>query len=75
MVNATSRTKERSKSLKIWARQGLRQNGALLILLVLDKLKDTKYGTNKSVIHLLQLSCACVRWSGPVAVTLRTFFI
>ena len=31
-VNAASRTKERSESLKIWASQSLRQNNALWIL-------------------------------------------
>ena len=55
-VNAASRTKERSKSLMIWASPGLRQNDTLLILRVLEKLKDTEYGTNKSVIQNLHSS-------------------
>ena len=37
--------------MKIWASQGLRQNDALWILWVLEKLKETEYSTNKSVIQ------------------------
>ena len=39
LVNAASRTKERSKSLKIWASQGLKQNDALCILWVFGKVE------------------------------------
>ena len=35
----------------IWASQSLRQNDALWILWVLEKLKDPEYGTNKSVVQ------------------------
>ena len=40
-----------SKILKIWKSQGFRQKDALRILWVSGKLKDTEYGTNKSVIQ------------------------
>ena len=46
----------RSKSLKIWASQGLRQNDCLWIWWVWEKLKDTEYGKNKSVIQNLHSS-------------------
>ena len=37
--------------MKIWASQGLTQNDALWILWVSEKLKETEYSTNQSVIH------------------------
>ena len=56
--------------MKIWASQGLRQNDALWILWVLEKLKETEYSTNKSVIQNLLIKKNAAR-SAP-ATALKT---